>query len=100
MNDHFDFDSQPPSSVPYTGKHAGEDELISDLLKRQDDVLERLDELNSRIENAILEIGKSRQSLDSPSLDSPSLVQMDSGVQTDSDNADNGEFERPASKAA
>lgn len=48
------FESQPARTV-------GEDEFISALLKRQDSVLESLDELNSRIEQAILDIGKARQ---------------------------------------
>ena len=40
---------------------AQDEDYIADLLKRQDSVLERLDELNLRIENAILDIGKARQ---------------------------------------
>ena len=62
MNDHLDLNSDAKSTSSILDENAQQDEFISDLLARQDSVLERLDELNSRIENAILEIGKARQS--------------------------------------
>jgi len=61
MNDHFDFDSAAPTSAPDNVKVVREEEFVANLLKRQDEVLGLLDDLNSRIEQAILEIGASRQ---------------------------------------
>ena len=49
-----------PASLKLSEK-LKESEFIEDLLNRQDSVLQRLDELNQRIESAILEIGKARQ---------------------------------------
>jgi len=46
---------------PQSTRVSSEDEFISALLERQDSVLKSLDELNSRIEQAILDIGKARQ---------------------------------------
>ena len=44
-----------------TTRDRNEDDFISDLLQRQDAVLASLDELNSRIEKAISDIGKARE---------------------------------------
>ena len=73
MTDHLALNSQAQSQSKLP-ESVQEDEFITDLLKRQDSVLERLDELNSRIENAILEIGKAREkSSDSPSEGSEAI---------------------------
>ena len=61
MNDNLSFDSDAQPASINAAKDILDVDLIEDLLKQQDSVLERLDELNLRIENAILEIGKARQ---------------------------------------
>ncbi len=73
MNDHIGLNSatQSASSKLSQTQNANDEDYIADLLNRQDSVLERLDELNLRIENAILEIGKARQELKDFSPEAP-----------------------------
>lgn len=78
-----------------------EDEFISALLKRQDSVLERLDELNLRIEKAIEEIGKARQE----SSDITEQSEAEEAAKADQANQADGvkepnRVELPVSKAA
>ncbi len=62
----------PPKNAP----DVTEDEFITNLLKRQDVVLEQLDELNLRVEQAILDIGKAREeAIDTAPTDDEPAVQ-------------------------
>ena len=75
-----------------------EDEFISALLKRQDSVLERLDELNLRIEKAIEDIGKARQESNeiAEQSEADEAAKADEAAQAKEQN----KVELPVSKAA
>lgn len=86
MTDHLAFKSDAQSTPSKLPESVQEDEFITNLLNRQDSVLEQLDALNLRIENAILEIGKARQESNDPTSEG-----AETGAQ---------EIQQPISKAA
>jgi hypothetical protein len=61
---------QPSDSETLTGY-----ELVADMMRRQDDVINQLDDLNARIESAIAEISASRKS---------EIMALDSELEDDS----------------
>ncbi len=71
-----DSDSKTPDVVKFS-----EYEFVADLLRRQDEVLKGLDQLNERIESVIDEISAVRQAeIDSHMSDEPESTQDDSAV--------------------